>query len=101
MTYNDVVKKQPTSLSKVTSILDGMIGNSIAPHQKFLVPLKLIDTPDGTCVFDISYCASQKTYTEHVEICMKQYVKLSKTRINYSEQKPISYPLQEIAERLM
>lgn len=101
LSYNDIVRRQPEDLCKITNILDGMIGNSIAPNQKFLIPIKLTHAPEGTCVFDISYCTSDKTYTEHFEIIVKQYGKLSKSRVAYEKQKSVSYPLQEIAERLM
>lgn len=101
LSYNDIVKRLPNDLCKITNILDGMIGNSIAPNQKFLIPIKLTHAPEGTCTFDITYHSSSNTYTDHFEIIVKQYGKLSKSRIAYEEQKSVSYPLQEIAERLM
>lgn len=102
LSYNDVVDNQPTNLCIVTDILDGMIGNSIAPNQKFLVPIRLSESPEGICSFDLVYTGlHRKPYKEHVEINVKQYGTLSKTRIAYKEHRSISYPLQEIAERLM
>lgn len=102
ISYNEVVKKQPTTLCKVTDILDGLVGNSIAPGQKFLLPVRLFETPDGTCEFNIKYSSNTKPYHEKFEIITSQFGKLSKSRIkNDNSDKLISYPLQEIAERLM
>lgn len=102
ISYNEVVKNQPTTLCRVTDILDGLIGNSIAPGQKFLLPVRLFETPDGTCEFNISYSSTAKAYCEKFEIITNQFGKLSKSRIiNDNSDKLISYPLQEIAERLM
>ena len=102
LSYNDVVKGQPTSLCQVTDILDGLVGNTICPNQKFLLPIKLYDSPDGVCVFNITYCSNTKKYEEHVEIIVKQYGKLTKSRICGGDiTRVVSYPLQEIAERLM
>lgn len=102
ISYNEVVKNQPKTLCKVTDILDGLIGNNIAPGQKFLLPVRLFETPDGTCEFDIEYSSSTKSYSEKFEIITNQFGKLSKSRIkNDISDKLISYPLQEIAERLM
>lgn len=104
LTYNEIVKMQPTNLCDVTNVLNGMIGNSVAPSQKFMIPIKLSESPDGISTFDITYLDSSKNkkpYTEHIEINIKQYGKLSKSRIAYKDDKALSYPLQEIAERLM
>lgn len=102
LSYNDIAKKQPTSLCNVTDVLDGLVGNSIAPNQKFMIPIRLFESPSGTASFDITYLGSRKKpYKEHIEINVKQYGKLSKSRIAYEENKSLSYPLQEIAERLM
>lgn len=104
LSYNDVVTQQSTKYCNVTAVFDGLVNNSIAPNQKFFVPIPLQNSPDGICTFDVSYRSSKKTYTEHFEIVVKQLGKLSKSRIvnhQYKEYKLISYPLQEIAERLM
>lgn len=100
--YNDVVKGQPTSLCNVTDILDGLVGNNICPNQKFLLPIRPNRSPCGTCTFDISYQSNSNSYTEHIEINIEQYGALVKPRIgDASIMKEVTYPLQEIAERLM
>lgn len=102
LSYNEVVKGQPTSLCNVTNILDGLVGNTICPNQKFLLPIRLHESPDGTCIFDISYQLNAKKYKEHVEIIVKQYGKHSKSRMGVDDPMAVvAYPLQEIAERLM
>lgn len=102
LSYNDIVERQPKSLCNVSGILNGLIGNSIAPNQKFLLPIKLCDSPDGICCFNVSYESNGKTYDEKFEIIVKQYGKMTKSRIsNENGQKLIYYSLQEISERLM
>lgn len=102
LSYNDVVKGQPTSLCNVTGILDGLVGNSICPNQKFLLPIRPSKSPCGTCTFDISYQSSSKSYTEHIEINIEQYGDLTKPRMGDDDvMRVVAYPLQEIAERLM
>lgn len=99
--YNDVVKNAPTNYSNIASILDGLIGNSIAPGQKFLAPFKLNEYGDEISLFDISYHSGTDTYSDHFEIAVKKLGKLVKPRLASNEYKAISYPLQEISERLM
>lgn len=102
LSYNDVVKDQPTSLCNLMGVLDGLIGNTICPNQKFLLPIWPSKSPHGTCAFDISYQSSSKSYTEHIEINIEQYGDLVKPRTGDEDvRKVVTYPLQEIAERLM
>lgn len=82
-------------------IFNGLIGNSIVPGQKFLAPFKFLDFNEDIAIFDITYHNGKKHYTDHIEIAVKSFGKLVKPRIMDKEYKSISYPLQEIAERLM
>ena len=52
-------------------------------------------------VFDIHYHCGNKHYSEHFEIAVGNYGKLVKPRLVDKEYHAISYPLQEISERLM
>lgn len=102
LTYNDVIRKQPTSFTRMPAIFDGLVGNIIAPGQKILVPFKPMEYPGGIAKFDISYHTAKKTYTEHFEILVENYGQLTKPRhVINKEIDSISYPLQEISERLM
>lgn len=102
LTYNHIVKNQPKSLCKVSDILDDMAGNTISPGQKIIMPIKVSNSPKGTCFFEITYVSSTKEYRDFFEITVSHYGKLSKSRIKNNETDHlISYPLQEIAERLM
>ena len=101
LSYNQPIKELPVSLSNVPAIFDGLIGNSVAPNQKFLAPFHIHEYPRGNAVIDITYHAGKKKYSEHIEINVKSYGKLVKPRIENKEYKAISYPLQEISERLM
>lgn len=101
LTYNDPIKQHPTLLANLPEIFDGLVGNSIAPGQKYWAPFKFTDYSGNIARFDISYKYGKKVYTEHAEIDVMQYRKLVKPRMADSSYKTISYPLQEIAERLM
>ena len=99
--YNDPIKTHPTSLANLPAIFDSLIGNTIAPNQKILAPFKLYEYHGGPAVFDITYKSSAHTYFEHFIIDVEKYGKLVKPRINATGVKAVSYPLQEIAERIM
>lgn len=103
LTYNDFVKNQPKSLADISTILDGLSGNSIAPGQKFIAPFKLYECKDDIATFDIHYHTEKNKYSEHFEIIVSNYGKLVKPRITGTNKDydSISYPLQEISERLM
>lgn len=101
LSYNEPIKKHPTTLADLPSIFDGLIGNTIAPGQKFLAPFKLYEYNGGKAIFDITYKSSNKSYSDHFEIDVDKYAKLVKPRLQSKEYKSISYPIQEIAERLM
>lgn len=99
--YNEPIANHPVSFSNLPSIFNGLIGNGIAPNQKFLVPFKLNEYIGGDSVFEISYHTGKKNYSERFVICVSNYGKLVKPRLANNGCKPISYPLQEISERLM
>lgn len=99
--YNDPIKNHPATLANLPAIFDGLVGNSIAPNQKFFTPFKVYEYVGGITTFDITYHVEAKSYSEHVEISVENYGKLVKSRLSSKEYKAISYPLQEIAERLM
>lgn len=104
LTYNDSVKNIPSSYSNPPAIFDGLVGNTIAPGQKFLVPFKHFEYPGGNAVFEVTYTPTFKTwkkYSDRFEIEVSNYGKLAKPRISSNEPKSVSYTLQEIAERLM
>lgn len=101
LTYNDAVKRHPKHFADLTAILDGLIGNSIAPGQKYFAPFKLYEYKGGVSSFDIRYHSGQKCYSEHFEIAVDNYAKCVKPRNTSKEYQAISYPLQEITERLM
>ena len=101
LTYNEPIKNHPITLANLPAIFDGLIGNTIAPGQKFFAPFKLYDYSGGIAVFDVSYKSGRKKYREHIEINVNNYGKFTKPRLEDSEHKTLSYPLQEIAERLM
>lgn len=101
LTYNDVIQNHPKSLADISTIFDGLSGNSIAPGQKFFAPFKLYEYKGGAAVFDIHYHSGKKHYSEHFEIAVANYGKLVKPRLVDKEYHAISYPLQEISERLM
>lgn len=101
LTYNDVIKNHPKSLADISTIFDGISGNSIAPGQKFLAPFKLYECKGGTSTFDICYHSGKKHYSEHFEIAIDNYGKLVKPRLVDEKYRAISYPMQEISERLM
>ena len=101
LTYNDVIKRHPKSLADISTIFDGLSGNSIAPGQKFFAPFKLYEYKGGISVFDIHYHCGNKHYSEHFEIAVGNYGKLVIPRLVDKEYHAISYPLQEISERLM
>lgn len=101
LTYNDVIAKHPSSLANLPAIFNGLVGSSIVPGQKFFAPFKLYEYIGGDSIFDISYHVGNKKYTDHFEISVSNYGKLVKPRLANQEYKAISYPLQEISERLM
>lgn len=101
LTYNDVVEKCPKTLADIPAILNGLSGNSIAPGQKFLVPFRVSEYKSGVSTFDIRYHLGRKKYSEHFEIVVDNYGKIVKPRLKGNEVHTISYPLQEISERLM
>lgn len=101
LTYNDVIQNHPKSLADISTIFDGLSGNSIAPGQKFLAPFKLYEYRGSAAIFDIHYHSGRKHYSEHFEIAVDNYGKLVKPRLVNKEYHAISYPLQEISERLM
>lgn len=102
LTYSDVIREQPVSYADMPAILDGLIGNTIAPGQKVLVPFKPNEYPGGIAKFDVSYHSVKKGYDDHFEILVDNYMRLAKPRhANDKKMTPISYPLQEISERLM
>lgn len=101
LTYNEPIANHPVSLSNLASIFNGLVGNSIAPNQKFLVPFKLNEYIGGDAIFEISYHAKKKKYSERFIIYVSNYKKLVKPRFASNNYKSLSYPLQEISERLM
>ena len=101
LTFNEVIEKHPTHLADLPAIFNGLIGNTIAPGQKFLAPFKLYDYAGDKAIFDISYNSQTNAYTDHFEIDVKKYGSLVKPRVVSKEYKSISYPLQEVAERLI
>ncbi|MCI9658711.1 MAG: hypothetical protein HFI14_08875 [Lachnospiraceae bacterium] len=101
LTFNKSIKEHPTLASDLPGIFNGLVGNSIAPNQKFFAPFHFEDYPGGIAVFDIFYHSDKKKYSEHIEINIENYAKLVKPRLGTNEFKAISYPLHEIAERLM
>lgn len=101
LTYNNVIKEHPKTLADICAIFDGLSGNSIAPGQKFLVPFRVFEYKGGISVFDIHYHSGEKHYSEHFEIAVNNYGKFVKPRLASKEYHAISYPLQEISERLM
>lgn len=101
ITYSDSIKKHPTELADLPAIFNGLIGNTIVPNQKVLAPFKLYEYKGGLAVFDIVYKSMTHTYTEHFVIDVEKYGKLVKPRVVSNEIKSVSYPLQEIAERIM
>lgn len=101
ITYSDSIKNHPTNLANLPAIFNSLIGNTIAPNQKILAPFKLYEYNGGLAVFDIVYKSITHTYTEHFVIDVEKYGKLVKPRIASNEIKNVSYPLQEIAERIM
>lgn len=50
LTYNDVIQNHPKSLADISTIFDGLSGNSIAPSQKFFAPFKLYEYKGGAAV---------------------------------------------------
>lgn len=101
LTYNDIVKECPKTLADISTILDRLSGSIIAPGQKFLVPFRVSEYKSGVSVFDIRYHIGRKKYSEHFEIVVDNYGKIVKPRLKGNEVHTISYPLQEISERLM
>lgn len=99
--YNDSIKNHPVTIANLPAIFDGLVGSNIAPNQKFFAPFKVYEYVGGTAIFDIAYHTESKSYSEHVEVSVENYGKLVKPRLESKEYKAISYPLQEIAERLM
>lgn len=101
LSYNEPIKSHPTVLSDLPAMFDGLLGNFVAPGQKFLIPFRLHEYSGEPAVFDITYKAGKKVYSEHLEINVVNYGKFVKPRIKDDANKSISYPLHEIAERLM
>lgn len=99
--YNDSIKNHPKAFADISAILDGFIGNFIAPGQKFIVPFKLYDFQGSNAIFDITYSSGKKIYKQHTEILVSNYGKLVKPRVVNDNMKSISFSLQEIVERLM
>ena len=99
--YSDSILQHPKLLSDLPAIFNGLVGNSIAPSQKYLAPFKLYEYSNEPAVFDITYTSAGKKYHDHFVINVRNYGKLIKPRLANSSSKAISYPLQEIAERLM
>ena len=99
--YSDSIKQHPTTLANLPAIFDGLVGNSIAPSQKYLAPFKLYEYSNEPAVFDITYSSAKKTYRDHFVINVRNYGKLVKPRLADPNTKVLSYPLQEIAERLI
>ena len=100
ISYSDSIKNHP-NLANLPAIFNSLIGNTIAPNQKILAPFKLYEYKGGLAVFDIVYKSITHTYTEHFVIDVEKYGKLVKPRMASNEIKNVSYPLQEIAERIM
>lgn len=99
--YNDSIRQHPRTFSDLPAIFDGLVGNSVSPGQKYLAPFKFYDYSGGPAVFDITYTFNHKRYSERFVINVENYGKLVKPRLASKDLKPVSYPLQEIAERLM
>ena len=99
--YSDSINQHPKTLSNLAAIFDGLAGNSIAPSQKYLAPFKLYEALDQPAIFDITYSSAKKIYRDHFVINVRNYGKLVKPRLSDPSLKAVSYPLQEIAERLM
>lgn len=101
LSYNEAIKNYPNTLSNLSAIFDGLVNNAIAPNQKFIAPFKLPDYTGEIAIFDITYTANDIIYTNHIEININNYGKLVKPRRANEDLHAITYPLQEIAERLM
>ncbi len=101
LTYSESIKKHPTSLSDLPAIFDGLIGSTVVPNQKYLAPFKLYEYSGDAAIFTITYKSARRTYKDRFEINVCNYGKLVKPRLEDKNYKAISYPIQEIAERLM
>lgn len=103
--YSDSIKNCTASIADVKALFDCLIGTTLAPNQKYLIPFKLADFKEDSATFDITYIGTSngKIYSERVKIVVSNYAGYIKPRACNDKklEKDISYALQEIAERLM
>lgn len=101
LNFNDTIKNHPKDFVDISSIFNGLVGNGIAPGQKFIIPFKLYQFHGTTALFDITYSSEHKTYHQHTEILVSNLGGIVKPRLKDDFTTSVSYSLQEIVERIM
>lgn len=100
--YNDAIRNNKQTIADLRLFFDNLINVHLAPGQKYVIPCRLSDFHDDVAIFTLIYGDEIIQYTEHVRIHVSNYKKYIKPRfVSNNENKNISYPLQEIAEKLL